>query len=140
MTIVLDTGVLYAYYDADDRWHEASRDLLAAEPGGLVVPSPILPGLDHLLGGRLGHDAQRALYRGIVDGHFFLVDLPRSGYQRVLELNDLYAGLGLGFVDAAVIAIAEELGLGRIATTDRRHFTAVTAAIPLELLPAAPAP
>lgn len=140
MTIVLDTGVLYAYYDADDRWHEPSRDLLAAESGGLVVPSPILPELDHLLGRRLGPEAQRTLYRGIVDGHFFVVDLPRDAYQRVLELNELYAGLGLGFVDAAVIAIAEELGLGRIATTDRRHFTAVAAAIPLELLPAAPAP
>jgi predicted nucleic acid-binding protein len=139
VTVVLDTGVLYAYYDADDRWHQPSRDLVASEAGGLVVPSPILPELDHLLGRRLGSEAQRTLYRGIVDGHFFVVDLPRDGYQRVLELNEKYVELGLGFVDAAVIAVAEELGLGRIATTDRRHFTAITAAIPLELLPEAPA-
>lgn len=138
MTVILDTGVLYAYYDADDRWHERSRELIAAERGRLVVPSPVLPEADHLLGRRLGAAARRALYQGVVEGHFFVVELPREGYARVLELNDAYADLGLGFVDAAVIAVAEELGLGRIATTDRRHFPAVTAAIPLELLPEPP--
>jgi hypothetical protein len=139
VTVVLDTGVLYAYYDADDRWHAPARELLAEEAGALVVPSPILPELDHLLGRRLGVAAQRTLYRGIVDGHYFVVDLPRGGYRRVLELNETYEDLGLGFVDAAVIVIAEELGLGRIATTDRRHFAAVAATIPLELLPEPPA-
>lgn len=139
MTVILDTGILYAYYDADDRWHEPARELIAAERGRLVVPSPILPEVDHLLGRRLGAAARRALYQGVVEGHYFVVDLPHERYARVLELNDTYADLGLGFVDAAVIAVAEELGLGRIATSDRRHFPAVTAAIDLELLPDPPA-
>lgn len=30
-----------------------------------------------------------------------------------------------GFVDASVVAIAERLRHGTIATTDRRHFTAI---------------
>jgi predicted nucleic acid-binding protein len=56
-----------------------------------------------------------------------------------LELNRKYQALRLGFVDAAVLTLAEDLGLGRIATTDRRHFGAVRLSIPLELLPAKPA-
>jgi uncharacterized protein len=138
VTVVVDTGVLYAYYDADDRWHAAARALLSAEAGRLVVPAPVLPEADHLLGRRLGAEARQALYRGIVNGHYFVLDLPRGGYERVLELNDTYADLGLGFVDAAVVAIAEELGLGRIATTDRRHFPAIAAKLPLELVPDPP--
>lgn len=49
-------------------------------------------------------------------------------------MNRQNADLRLGFMDAAVIAIAEELGLGHIPTTDRRHFGAVMAKVPLVLL------
>jgi hypothetical protein len=49
----------------------------------------------------------------------------------------MYADVGLRFVDAAVIAIAERTGERTIATLDRRHFGVVrprhTAAF--ELLP-----
>jgi predicted nucleic acid-binding protein len=53
---------------------------------------------------------------------------------RVLELNRKYRDLRLGFVDAAVLVLAEELKLSRIATTDRRDFGAVKLALPIELL------
>ena len=36
-----------------------------------------------------------------------------------------YADLPLGTTDAAVIALAERLGVGEVATLDRRHFTVV---------------
>lgn len=134
MAVVLDTGILYAYYDRDDRWHPPSRQLLETERGGLVVPAPVIPEVDHLLGHRLGTAAQEEFYRGLVAG-YFVADLPREGYDRVLDLNRRYRDLGLGFVDAAVLAIAERLGLGRIATADRRHFGAVRIDIPLELVP-----
>jgi hypothetical protein len=38
-------------------------------------------------------------------------------------------------VDAAVVAIAETTGMRRIATTDRRRFDPLAAALDLELLP-----
>lgn len=41
----------------------------------------------------------------------------------------------LGFADAAVMATAEMLGIGRVATTDRRDFGAVALRLQLELLP-----
>jgi predicted nucleic acid-binding protein len=53
----------------------------------------------------------------------------------VAELNQRFADIELGFVDAAVVALAETLGLSRIATTDRRHFEPLAAAFQLELLP-----
>jgi hypothetical protein len=36
-----------------------------------------------------------------------------------------YADLDLGLVDASVIALAEEIGVYRLATRDVRHFSAV---------------
>jgi predicted nucleic acid-binding protein len=43
--------------------------------------------------------------------------------------------LDLGFVDAAIVALAETLKVPRIATTDRRHFTPLAARFALQLLP-----
>lgn len=138
MAVILDTGILYAYYDRRDLWHEHSVGLIRHEPGELIVPAPTIPEVDHLLGRRLGDKAQRTFYHGIIDGHYFVADLPREGYARVLELNEQFSDLELGFVDAALLAIAEMLGLRRIATTDRRDFGPLQESLMLELLPPLP--
>jgi predicted nucleic acid-binding protein len=42
--IVVDTGVLLAIADADDRWHPASTALLANYPSSqLILPDPVIP-------------------------------------------------------------------------------------------------
>lgn len=138
MAILLDTGILYAYYDRRDRWHLVSRQLIESELGGLVIPAPVLPEVDYLLGERLGSEAQAVFYQGLIDTSFSIAELPPKCYRRVLELNQKYRDLRLGFVDAAVLALSEHLELRRIATTDRRHFGAVRLSVPLELLPPEP--
>ena len=57
--------------------------------------------------------------------------------MRASELERRYASLGLGFVDAAVIAICERLDERKVATLDRRHFAVVQPSHceSLELLP-----
>jgi predicted nucleic acid-binding protein len=64
-----------------------------------------------------------------------VADVPRDGYARAAELNRQFTDLALGFVDAAVAAVAESLGLRRIATTDRRRFEPLAAALDLEIVP-----
>lgn len=136
MAVLLDTGIVYAYYDRADSWHAAARRLLEDEEGGLILPSPVIPEADYLLGQRLGREARALFHQGMVEGHYFIAELPQEGYRRIAELNQTYRDLDLGFVDAAVLALAEHLELGRIATTDRRHFGAVEVSRPLVLLPA----
>ena len=41
------------------------------------------------------------------------------------DLTERYADLGLGGTDTSVVAIAERLGIVKIATLDRRHFSVV---------------
>jgi len=135
MAVLLDTGVIYAYYDRSDGWHRRAVTLIAAEADGLIVPAPVIPEVDHLLGHRLGDKARQIFYRGLSDGEYLVADLPHDRYRRVAELDRQFADLHLGFVDAAVAAIAEASGLGRIATTDRRHFVPIAAALSFELLP-----
>lgn len=135
MSLILDTGIVYAYYDRSDSWHARARRLMEREQRGLILPAPVIPEVDHLLGHRLGPRSRLTFYAGIVDGHYLVADLPQSGYARVADVNRQFADLDVGFVDAAIVALAETLGLSRVATTDRRHFDPLAAAFSLELLP-----
>ena len=135
MSVLLDTGIVYAYYDRSDAWHVRARNLIESEQRGLILPSPVIPEADHLLGQRLGSRARQTFYEGIAEGYFLVADLPRGAYGRIAELNRRYDDLALGFVDAAIVALAEALGLTRIATTDRRHFGPLAAALSLQLVP-----
>ncbi len=135
MSVLLDTGIVYAFYDRSDAWHDRARRLIEREQRGLILPAAVIPEVDWLLGQRLGARSRFTFFQGITDGYYLVVDLPRAAYDRVAELNRRFEDLEIGFVDGAVAALAETLGLSRIATTDRRHFAPLAEALSFELLP-----
>ena len=65
----------------------------------------------------------------------FMQDLARGAFtyapptvgqlSRAREVDRRYADLRLGLVDGSVVALAESLGIRRLATRDVRHFAAV---------------
>lgn len=135
VSVLLDTGIVYAYYDASDSWHRRALGLFERESGPFLIPAPIIPEVDHLLGHRLGRSAREAFSEGILAGDYLVVEVPANRYARVFEIDRRFADLDLGFADAAVVAIAEALDLPRIATTDRRDFEPLAAPLGLTLLP-----
>ena len=135
MSVILDTGIVYAYYDRSDDWHTRARALIKREARGLILPAPVIPEADYLLGRRLGPTSRRTFYRGIVEGHYFVADLARQSYARAAAIDEQFADLDLGFVDAAIVALSEAMKVPRIATTNRRHFDPLAARFPFELLP-----
>jgi predicted nucleic acid-binding protein len=135
VSVLLDTGIVYAYYDRRDSWHGRARTLIEAEQRGLILPATVIPEVDWLLGQRLGASSRLTFYEGITGSYYLVTDLPQAGYARVAALNRQFANLDLGFVDAAIAALAESVGLRRIATTDRRHFGPLAGALGLTLLP-----
>lgn len=139
MPVLLDSGIVYAYYDRSDRWHRAAVDLVGAELGGLMLPTPVVPEVDHLLGVRLGGAARRQFYRGLAGASFLMTELSQDRVARVAEIDAQFAELDLGFVDSAIVALAESTGVARVATTDRRHFEPLARAFGLELVPPPPA-
>jgi predicted nucleic acid-binding protein len=89
------------------------------------VPAPVIVELDWLATSRLGPDPFAAFLGDLEQGAIDSVDLASRDYTRVRELLDRYADLRLGFVDAAVVAIAERLQEPKLATLDHRHFSAI---------------
>lgn len=122
MALILDTGPLYASLDRSDDDHERCRSLIEATTEPLLIPAPVLVEVDYWIGRRLHAGVLVALLVDIESGAYVVEDLVATDYRRVRELCDRYADADIGFVDAAVLAVAERLDEPKIATLDQRHF------------------
>lgn len=125
MTIVADTGPLYALVDASDAWHKRVVEWWRKNREPVVVPVCVLPEVFYLLHTRISQRAESAFVRSVADGEFVIESLEAEDVARAETLIRKYADLELGFVDATVIATAERLDAIEVVTTDRRHFSAV---------------
>lgn len=125
MTIVADTGALYALADADDRWHQRVVEWWRGNVVPILVPVTVLPEVTYLLATRIGPAAGEGFVRAVADGELITEPLEQEDVVRAADLLRQYADLPLGFVDATVAAMAERLGSRTLLTTDRRHFSVV---------------
>ena len=120
MALILDTGIVYVY-------------TIAATPGMRAPNKSSLTPQEPACWCRHRSSPRSIISSGIVSAlrpagcstpafsrlPTWFADVPREQYARIVELNRQYPDIG--FVDAAVVAIAESRRLRRIATTDRRH-------------------
>ena len=125
MTVIADTGPLYALIDSDDAWHERVVAWWRANRQPVVVPVCVLPEVCYLLHTRISPEAGAAFVRAVADGEFLIEPLESEDISRASKLLAKYEDLDLGFVDATVIATAERLDATEVLTTDRRHFSVV---------------
>lgn len=125
MALILDTGVVIALIDADDRHHGRCVALARAVPETLVVPGATLAEIEYFLRRRDLLEGWRALIEDVAAGAYRLEWPDERGLIRAAELEVQYADLRLGFVDASVIAVCEALDETKVATLDHRHFSVV---------------
>jgi predicted nucleic acid-binding protein len=144
VALILDTGPLLAALDAADPDHARCAPLLSDAREDLVVPVLVLAELDYWCHERLGAHVWLAFLEDLLEGAYRVEQPSPADLRRCHELQSTYDTLGLGVVDASVIALAERLGETRIATLDHRHFSAVRPAhtdgfdlVPRERLPRA---
>lgn len=122
--MLIDTGVFISAADRDEPRHDECAQLLRTHRD-LRVTAPVIPETAWLLEDRLGPEAEVRFLRFVTSDRIGIVDATRADYDTSIELIGLYADLGLGFVDASVIAITERLGISTIATLNRRDFAVV---------------
>ena len=137
MALVCDTGPLLAALDRDDPDHRPCAELLLSATEDLVVPGLVLSELDYWCR-KLAILNAWLNFLEDVDSGAWRVEWPTSAdLRRALELERSYADLGLGIVDATIIALLERWHEPKVATLDHRHFTVVRPAhvAAIELLP-----
>lgn len=125
MALIADTGPLYASMDISDIDHARCSQLFETTSEDVLVPAPVLVELEWLASRRIGANAFLSVLDDVAEEQLRVVDLELGDYARAKELMQRYGDLPLGFVDAAVVAIAERLGETKVATLDRRHFGVV---------------
>jgi uncharacterized protein len=125
VALICDTGPLLAALDAADPDHERCARLLTTTDEDLVVPALVLAELDYWCGRRLPPDAWPIFLDDVLAGVYRVEPPTGVDLVRCRELQDRYADLALGIVDASVVALAERLGEPKVASLDQRHFRAV---------------
>lgn len=125
MSVVADTGPLYALVDASDAWHERVVAWWKRNRDAVLVPVAVIPEVTYLLQTRIGPAAELAFVRALASGEFTVEPLEAEDLDRAADVMAQYQDLPLGFVDAAVVAVAERVEARTLLTTDRRHFGTV---------------
>ena len=122
--IIVDTGVWVALADARDRRHADCREFMRRPGDALITTYPVLVETTHLLLTRTDSRKMLALLTALHDQNVGIFSLQQSHLPRLLQLMRQYADLPMDLADASLVLLAEELGHGRIASTDERDFHA----------------
>lgn len=116
-----DTGYWLALANRRDRWHDRAVSVTRGIEDRLVVTWPVLAETCHLMLARLGVEAELR-FLGQVSRN---VDIHEIHPQRLPEIHALmekYRDLPMDLADASLVLAANDLGDGRILSTDRRDF------------------
>jgi predicted nucleic acid-binding protein len=122
--ILVDTGAWLALADKGDAYHVRSREFFRTNREPLITTYPVLVESVHLMFKRIGTVKTLAwldtMSRQQVDVFAMTVDhLPR-----LTALMRQYSDLPMDLADASLVLLAEELGEGRIVSSDERDFHA----------------
>jgi hypothetical protein len=126
VTLLLDTGALYAQANRREPHHRQIAALLQAERGLLVTSEAVAAEADYLILTRLGIDAELAFMSDLAEGTFSVECLDRTERRDAAALTQHYRDLALGLADVSLVLLARRHGTNRIATLDERRNRAVT--------------
>ena len=120
--VICDTGALIDYLverAADHRLFRAAIHQARTR----YVPGLVLAEVDYFL--RDERQAMRVFMQDLASGAFTYAPATVGQLSRAMEVDRRFEDLGLGLVDGTIVALAESLGIRRLATRDVRHFAAV---------------
>jgi uncharacterized protein len=120
--IIADTGFWLALANQRDRYHKAAKRALGRLDEPLVTTWPVMTETCHLLVARLGARPAELFIANGARGAYQIFLLNETHLARVAELMGKYRDLPMDLADASLVILAEELGCGRILSTDERDF------------------
>lgn len=120
--IIADTGFWYALINEADTFHAQAIAALKEVDGELVSTWPVITETSYLLQSRLGLQQVCEFLASYHEGLFVIYEIRPEQVLRMIELMRKYADLPMDMADASLVVLAEELGHGRILSTDMRDF------------------
>jgi predicted nucleic acid-binding protein len=120
--LLCDTSAILDYLVAGAPDHDAFRRAIDGARTR-YVPGLVLAEVDYFL--RRQRAAMEAFMADLARGAFTYAPPTPALLARAMDIDRAYRDLGLGLVDASIVAVAELVGVARVATRDVRHFAAV---------------
>lgn len=116
--LIVDTGFLVAFGREADPIHDKAISFLRGYRGRLITVAPVVVEANFFLSSR----SKQQLLGWIHDGGLAVVDVPVSAYPELSTTIGKYANRDIDFADAALVWLAEQLGILKIMTVDRADF------------------
>jgi predicted nucleic acid-binding protein len=123
LAVVVDTGPLLAAALKRDEAHELAAALIAFGGRDLLVPDPVVTECEGFLRQRDAHESARRLLASLVGGAWVRMTMTPSLFAEAVAIDAHYRDIGLGLVDASVMAIAAATN-SHVLTFDFRDFRA----------------
>ena len=120
---IFDTGFLLAVFNEEDSFHQQCRSVYDVESDYALLPDVVLPELAYLIKRELNLTALITFLRLVASAEYELVRTTESDLERAAEILEKYDDNNIDLVDAVIVAMAERLGIEKILTVDRRHFS-----------------
>ncbi len=121
-TIIVDTGFWYALLNQEDHFHNRAITALEQLNSTLICTWPVITETSYFLQSRMGQKQACEILAAYNDGLYEVYNLTTNDSLRIVELMHKYADLPMDLADASLVILAEELGHGRILSTDMRNF------------------
>lgn len=123
--ILIDTGFWVALGSPDDFHHKAAVECVQAYADeGFITTWPVLTETAYLIAKRSGAGMSIRMLREVQSGASAIWQPPDDALLRMTALMQQYQNLPMDLADASLVVLAEELGHGRILSTDQRDFNA----------------
>lgn len=120
--IIADTGFFFALANQNDAFHPIAITTMTRLQEPLVTTHPVLTETCYLLMSRGDNQSQSAFLHSVGEGFTEIFALNSAHFLRMAELIEQYKDLPMDMADASLVVLAEQLGHGRILTTDQRDF------------------
>lgn len=120
--IIADTGFWIALADKKDKHHQQANHFAKTTAERLITTYPVMTEVCHLSLQRQGVQAQLNFIKMYQLGAFDVFEIPKKDKDRLFLLMQKYADLPMDLADASLVLLAEQLGHGRILSTDKRDF------------------
>ena len=121
-SIITDTGFWVAIGSTKDSFHDLAIKVAGSLQFDPITTWPVITETTYLLQKRQGAQAADAFLLSIDQSELEIFQLESVHLGRIRELLKKYADLPMDLADASLVILAEELGHGRILSTDQRDF------------------
>jgi predicted nucleic acid-binding protein len=122
MSLLLDTGFLYALLNRKERNHERVPIVTQTIHEPVILPVPAITEVAYLLLRDVGSEAVADFIASLASTDLVLESPHALDYSRAAQVISQYSDAHVDFVDALIVAMAERLFVTRILTLDARHF------------------